>query len=299
MFSDILLDYINSSQTEAGRISSNNFDGVVSEKFEIKTPQEEELWGKPKGVYELISIPDVLTLSKEKLNICVREVARVFGEIVGKITPKDKVLVVGLGNRHISADSLGSSVVSNINITLGCVNFPKVMAIAPSVMGLTGIETVDIVQGVVDKVMPTHVILIDSLCASAVERLGRSIQITNTGICPGGGVGNKRKCIGKDMAKNVFSIGVPLLTYSSVFVRDVLLKFGIKYEDIDDIMQNSKNHCNIGNLKHLLKGLKGVFEKEDEGVIVSIKDIEECVSRLSGIISKALNIVIGVDGIND
>jgi spore protease len=299
MFSDIIFDYLKGYMLEGANefVREENLfkDKIRRDGYEIITDEESEVYGKPKGKYELISIPDVLDYTEEDIRDCVTIVADTIKNMIGKITNKDRILVVGLGNRHISSDSLGTKVVANINITIENKLLPKVMAISPSVMGLTGIETVDIVEGVIAKSKPTHVIVIDSLCAGAVERLGKSIQITNTGICPGGGIGNKRKCIGKDIADRVFSIGVPLLIYASTFVGDTFNKFGIDKELIREIMQSTKkNNENKDNLK-VLDAIKNILEDDVDNIIVSIKDIEDCVSILAKIISTGINIALGVD----
>lgn len=297
MISDVIFDNLNIN-TESSKDYSfrDNCGGlnIKKEYYEIKTEEESKEFSKPKGKYELISIGDVLFYLEKEISICIEEVAESIKNMIGKISKHDRILIVGLGNRHISSDSLGAKVVGKINITIENKHLPKVMAIAPSVMGLTGIETVDIVEGIVDKVEPTHVIIIDSLCASGVERLGRSIQITNNGICPGAGIGNKRKCIGHNIADKVFSIGVPLLIYASTFVQDALGSHNINVSDIEGIMQNNKKSPNFRVFNDMLNNLKSVFDDDLEGIVVSIKDIEECVTILSQIIANAINIALGV-----
>jgi spore protease len=169
------------------------------------------------------------------------------------------------------------------------------MAFCPSVMGLTGIETVDIVEGVIYKVKPTHVIIIDSLCASAVERLGKSLQVTNTGICPGRGIGNDRKCIGKSIAQNVYSIGVPLLIYSSTFISEMLTKHSIDIDLINSVMQKYNKSSENKVFFDILNSIKSVINDNSNDLILCIKDIEECVEILSDIIAKSINIILGVD----
>lgn len=298
LFSDLLFDYIQ-LDTE---VANDFVDGVLFDElkvkkdyYEIRTDEESYEYGKPKGKYELVSIPNVIELSRDDLDYCIDEVATSFSSMIGKVTSNDKILIVGLGNRHISSDSLGTSVVKGINITFDNKYLPKVMAICPSVMGLTGIETVDIVEGVVKKIKPTHVILIDSLCASNKVRLGRSIQITNTGICPGGGIGNKRKCIGENIAKNVYSIGVPLLIYSSTFVKNSFENCGVGIDDIDSIMQKLKETSKNSEEIKIMKGIKSILINKYDDMVVSLKDIEECVQILSKIISSAINIALGVN----
>ena len=292
--SDLLFDYL-SIECDSDISDSQSSDrGIKKEEYEIKNERESKQFGKPIGKYQLISIPNVLEYFNEDIEYCTIEVAKAFKCIIGDIKITDKILVVGLGNRHISSDSLGAQVVGGINITIDTKTLPKVMAVAPSVMGLTGIETVEIIEGIASKVKPTHVILIDSLCASNSSRLGRSIQITNTGVCPGGGIGNKRKCIGDNIAPKVFSIGVPLLIYASTFVSSTFEKYDIGSDKINNIMHSIKKYRNKDNILKIFTSIKSILNDDIDNMIVSIKDIEESVIILSKIISQAINIVLGV-----
>lgn len=299
MYSDILFDYVKSCNVESDKDINwgreDLGDGIVIERYEIKTDDEALEFGKPIGKYELLSIPNTLVMEKHNFRLCVKELSKTLKSLVGNITLKDRVLIVGLGNRHISSDSLGAKVVGKINITINNDKLPKVMAISPSVMGLTGIETVDIVEGVIMKTHATHVILIDSLCASSASRLGTSIQVTNTGICPGGGVGNRRKCIDKSIARNVYSIGVPLLIYASTFVSDTLTNNNITDDVLDSIMQNTIKTTKNKDVLNIINSLRKVIKDDVDNMIVCLKDIEDCVEILSDIISQSINIALGVD----
>lgn len=268
--------------------------GIERERYDIVNEEQAKYYGKQIGKYELISVPHILELTNHSTHKVVDVIAQVLKDILVDIDNNSKVLIVGLGNRHISADSLGSKVVGGINVTFSD-KFPRVMAIAPSVLGLTGIETYDIVSGVINKVKPTHLILIDSLCASSESRLGKSIQITNTGICPGSGIGNYRKCLDKNLAENVVSIGVPLLIYTSTFVEEYLDKFDINLDRINSIMQTMKNSGSNGNFVDLCKDIEKCLDYSYDSSIVTIKDIEECVDILSKIIYKAINKALGVN----
>lgn len=296
MFSDLLFDYLNLEVANGlGEKHKRKSVDIKKDYYEIKTEEDSYEYGKPKGRYELISVPNVIELSNEEIDHCTNEVAVSISSMLGKITSKDRILIVGLGNRHISSDSLGAKVASGINITFETKTFPQIMAICPSVMGLTGIETVEIVRGIASRVKPTHVILIDSLCASNKDRLGRSIQITNTGICPGGGIGNNRKCIGEDIAPNVYSIGVPLLIYANTFVKNTFENFEITNDDIDSIMQSLKKNSNYARNIKTLHSMLDIMQDNLDNMIVSIKDIEECVQILARIISSAINRALGVE----
>lgn len=299
MYSDLLFDYITSSSIEVGKeLGFRKFDlgnGVTRERYDIRSEDESLKYEKPIGRYELISIPDPLVFDDEIINYIVHKLSSLLGDMIGKIKSSDSVLIVGLGNRHISSDSLGAKVVGKINITINNKLLPKVMAISPSVMGLTGIETVDIIEGVVMKTKPSHVIIIDSLCASSSSRLGKSIQITNTGICPGGGIGNKRKCIDKNIAKYVYSVGIPLLIFANTFVKDTLISNNILEDDINDLIKYNLKIVKESKIFEILKSIKNVFNDSLDSMIVSIKDIEECVDILSTILSRAINDFLGVN----
>ena len=204
------------------------------------------------------------------------------------------MLVVGLGNRHISSDSLGARVCGKIGVTIDNKLLPKVMVMCPSVLGLTGIETYDIVSGVIEKVKPTHLILIDSLCASSVDRLATSIQLSNTGLCPGSGIGNNRKCIDKSLCKKIVSIGVPLLIFARTFVRDTFNKNNIDYSAFRDIMQNTENMSNNEDFLKFINAIENVYKDNIDDAIVAHKDIDSMVSNLAEIIAIAINKSLGV-----
>lgn len=298
MRSDILLECLGSdieSGKELGFEGQEYERGVRRDAYEIKTDCEALEYGKPMGKYELLSIPEPIALESGDITYIVDKLEMIIKSLIGKVKTKDQVLVVGLGNRHISSDSLGAKVVGKIHVADSGEKNPKVMAISPSVMGLTGIETVDIVSGVAGRVMATHIIVIDSLCASSPSRLGRSIQVSNTGICPGSGIGNKRKCVDGNITDTIISIGVPLLIYASTFVGETLRENGIDCGVVDSIMQKAIKSHSSGDFIGLIKKVKSVFEDDVDNMIVSLKDIEECVEILSTIIARAINRVLGVD----
>lgn len=298
-FSELISEIIQNSSIEAGEEVLSKFENykhqISTERYEIVSDSQAKFYGKEKGVYDLISLPDVLYLTQSQLEYSVQIVEKRLKDILGKVKSTDKVLVVGLGNRHISSDSLGVSVVSKVNVTFNVKKFPHVMAICPSVLGLTGIETFDIVSGVIDKVKPNVLILIDSLCASSEERLGKSIQLSNTGICPGSGIGNNRKCIDKKLAEKVVSIGVPLLIYADTFVSSAFEKNKIDNDRFESIMHTIKKSRDNPLIYDFIQDVKNAYNSTFENVIVSIKDISECVEILSDIIASAINRVLGVD----
>lgn len=292
MYSELLSDIINLKKFESGKDFGQSqiftyAHNISRERYDILNEKEAKYFGKQIGRYELISIDNPLELVKEDKEAIIKVLSTIIKELLGDIDNNSQILVVGLGNRHVSADSLGTKVTSGINVSMEG-EVPKVMAICPSVLGLTGIETYDIVSGVIEKVRPTHLILIDSLCASSQSRLGKSIQLSDTGICPGSGIGNNRKCLDKSLAKNVLSIGVPLLIYASTFVEDTLSKFNVNIPRLNSIMQSIKKHSNVDDILSFCNDTRSMIEERNDTSIVTIKDIEECVNILSDIISKSI-----------
>lgn len=269
-------------------------ENIIRERYDILTDKQSEFYNKDIGRYEIFSTPNPLDFVNNDKKILIESIIIVMREILGKITAKSRILIVGLGNRHIKADSLGTEICKRINITFPNKKLPYVMAICPSVMGLTGIETYDIVKGVIDRVNPTHLILIDSLCASDESRLCKSIQITNTGVCPGSGIGNNRKCIDRSVAPIVISIGVPLLIYASTFIDSILSKYNISLTRINTIMQSTKKSPENVEIFNIINDIKSVLKNYNSDTIVSIKDIEECVTILAEIISDSINISLNV-----
>ena len=182
----------------------------------------------------------------------------------------ESVLVVGLGNREVTPDALGPEVVGNLYITrhilreYGEYAFPdkkvaSISGIVPGVMAQTGMESLEIIKGIIHETKPQLVIAIDALAARSVKRLGRTIQIADTGINPGSGVGNHRKGLNEQsLGIPVVAIGVPLVVDASTIVYDVC-------QDVDKIPN----------------GIAGMF--------VTPKNIDEMVKNISYTISEGLN----------
>lgn len=170
-------------------------------------------YGKSEGKYVTIETAVLSGGSHyEKLRL-----ARALHEELEKLLPSTSgVLVVGLGNAGMTADALGAEVCRDI-----AVDSRRVMTLCPSVAGNTGIESFDVVKGVVDRVRPSAVVAVDSLAAAATERVGSVIQLCDAGITPGSGVSNHRRRLSEQtLGVPVISIGVPLVVYASTIIRD-------------------------------------------------------------------------------
>ena len=254
-----------------GVVFEEHFDekrNVTITKVTIETENGAKAIGKPVGTYITLEAPD-MALPDEGSH---REVSEVLAEQLRALMKEnmESVLVVGLGNREVTPDALGPEVIGNLYITrhilreYGEYAFPdkKVAAISgivPGVMAQTGMETLEIIKGIISETSPQLVIAIDALAARSVKRLGRTIQIADTGINPGSGVGNHRKGLNKEtLGVPVVAIGVPLVVDAATIVYDVC-------QDADKIPN----------------GIVGMF--------VTPKNIDEMVKSLSYTISEALN----------
>lgn len=209
-------------------------------------------------------------------------------ELKKLIDTNESVLVIGLGNSSITADALGSKVINNIEVTRHILklasnilasNTREVSAIAPGVMGKTGVETTEIIACVSNIVKPKYLIVIDSLMSKSIERVGSSIQLSNTGITPGSGITGYNKKIDSNLTDaKVISIGVPMVVDVATIANDIIEKIEENDEDNSTIRYNK-----------IVKAL------DSENYIVTPKDIDDLIDIMSNIISQSINETINID----
>ena len=197
----------------------------------ITTENGARTMGKPQGTYITIEAPDLSVPDEDYHREISEEVAHHLRELID-LGRQQSVLVVGLGNQEITADSLGPRAVSGLHMTRHVIReyglksnahmkMHQISGIAPGVMAQTGMETLEIVQGVVSETKPDVVIAIDALAARSTARLNRTIQITDTGISPGSGVGNHREGLNEEnLSVRVIGIGVPTVVDAATIVHD-------------------------------------------------------------------------------
>lgn len=201
----------------------------------IETENGARAMGKPAGTYITLEAPNMSAPDEGSHREISEELAHHLRELMKGVCPPDgSVLVVGLGNREVTPDALGPDVVNNLNITRHMIRVygrisdelrtsGEVSAIVPGVMAQTGMETVEIIRGVVEETQPDVVIVIDALAARSTKRLNRTIQITDTGINPGSGVGNHRNAINQEeLGVPVIAVGVPTVVDAATIVNDTL-----------------------------------------------------------------------------
>ena len=285
--------------------------------------------GKPVGTYMTLETPHMSVPDEdyhreisEKLANCLKQMIRIDEREGHSDNQKQRkkdlkhegdkaeagkktVLVVGLGNRQITPDALGPEVVDNLHITrhilkeygrmaenMGISNAISVSAIVPGVMAQTGMETLEIIKGVVRETAPELVIVIDALAARSTKRLNRTIQITDTGINPGSGVGNHRNAINKDtLGVPVIAIGVPTVVDAATIVNDTMEEL-VTQMDASEHMQRLGGTLGTMNRAEKQQMIRELISPHLNTMFVTPKDIDETVKYLSYTISEALNIVL-------
>lgn len=199
-------------------------DEITVSTVRIQTEEGERRLHRPKGLYVTLECPHIRENQLELHERIINGLTEIWKKFLDPIVQRGKILIIGLGNRDVTADALGPQVVEQILVTRHiCEQLPKkwrtrlseVSALAPGVMGQTGIETGEVVRGLVETVKPDAVIAVDALAAGALERLVSTIQICNTGIQPGAGMGNRRRELSEQ------TLGVPVIAVGVPTVMDI------------------------------------------------------------------------------
>ena len=280
---DLALEAGELYKEQSGNITE--IDGVISKVFDgksytlttvnITNENGEKALGKKRGTYLTFEMPALLKPDTDAIEELTKSLTEELTKIIG--TEKNKTyLVCGLGNRNITPDSIGPLVASKILVTRHLKSdshdemwsgFSSVSAISPGVLGITGIETVEIIKGVCEKIHPDIVIVIDALAARKPGRICTSIQITDTGISPGSGVKNHRKAIDKsELGVPVIVIGVPMVIDLGTIALDVL------------------NETTDRDKKEILYKVLS-----ENNMIVTPKDIDVLTKKIASVISLGIN----------
>ncbi len=240
--------------------------------------------GKPMGCYITIEAPEMSEADDGYHREIAKELSQQLRHLIPDLNKEKSILVVGLGNRDVTADALGPDVIDNLCITRhilqeygkAAYNKSRVHAIsslAPGVMAKNGMETAEIIKGVIKETKPDLMLVIDALAARNIRRLNSTIQLTDTGILPGSGVGNHRSALTKEsLGIPVIAIGVPTVVDAATIVRSAL-----------DL---------LGNSAPLIDADEPVVRKtfhDLNNMYVTNKDIDATIKRLSFTISEALN----------
>ncbi|AMA72321.1 peptidase [Aneurinibacillus sp. XH2] len=226
-------------QEQAGELNGIRFHseeegGITVSKMVVETMEGAKRIGKMPGRYVTLEVPGLRSQDSELQDRVATRFAQEFHTFLSEtgIKENDSALIVGLGNWNVTPDAVGPLVVENVLVTRHLFElmpeqveegYRPVSAISPGVLGITGIETSEIVYGVVEKTKPDFVIVIDALASRALERVNTTIQISDTGISPGSGVGNKRKPLTKEtLGIPVIAVGVPTVVDAVTIVHDTI-----------------------------------------------------------------------------
>ena len=275
----------------------------------IETENGAKMMGKPVGTYLTLEVPDMASADDGYH----REISETLAGFLEKYVENEEtkkehskekgcsILTVGLGNREVTPDALGPYVVDQLNITRHMVQeygrygveeeSRIVSAIVPGVMAQTGMETAEIVRGVVKETKPDMILVIDALAARSSKRLNRTIQISDAGIHPGAGVGNHRSVITKEtMGIPVIAIGVPTVVDAATIVNDTM-------ENFIAALETSENLKGVGvvlqgyNSAEKYELVKELIAPHLNGMFVTPKDIDETIRRISYTVSEALKLL--------
>lgn len=273
-----------------------NADGYKITRVKITSEEGERLLGKKAGTYITIESPSLRHCDPELAEKITQALKNELSSLVntGHDAP---VLVAGLGNGRITSDSLGPMTVSNLVVTRHIFsslsretskNLSSVCAISPGVLGITGMETFEILGSISEKIKPGLIIAIDALAARRAERVSTTIQLTDTGICPGSGVGNHRAAINSEtLGIPVIAIGVPTVVDAAALAEDAA------YAMYDSILSKLPEGSETYGVLCEMRGenSESFYENvlKDEPFFVTPKEIDSVSERISKIIADGIN----------
>ncbi|WP_240762772.1 GPR endopeptidase [Paenibacillus thalictri] len=281
--------------------SEQDENGIKITVIDITSDEGAKAMGKLPGHYVTVEVPALRQKDSDLQDRVATKLAQEFELFLQKlgISKTAKVLIIGLGNWNVTPDALGPIVVENVMVTRHyfelmpdqvSAGYRAVSAIAPGVLGTTGIESSEIVQGIVEKSRPDLVIAIDALASRSLERVNTTIQIADTGIHPGSGIGNKRKGLTKEtLGVPVIAIGVPTVVYASTIVNSVIDMMHKHFKQ-----QTANTGQILGMLDQLqdserLELVKEVLNPVGHDLLVTPKEIDQFIEDIGNIIASGLN----------
>lgn len=295
--------YVKESKREIEGISVEEdvIDEIKITKVKVETLEAEEKLGKPIGNYITIDFPELVLYEGEIMDKVSKAVDKALSEIID-LKDEKLILVVGLGNWRITADSLGPKVAEKIMVTRHIKELmPEVLdesvrpvsCISPGVLGVTGIETGEVIKSVVDKIKPDLVICIDALGSRKLERVNRTIQIADSGISPGAGVGNNRMKLNEEsLGVKVIGIGVPTVVHAATIANDVI---DLVIEDLIGKVEKGKEFYELLNSmdkKEKEEIMRSVLNNDIGELMVTPKNVDSTIESLSKIIANGINMAI-------
>lgn len=284
-------------------------DGIKITRLDVTNEAASRQIGKVVGHYITIEVPALRSQDSDLQEKVSAAFAKEFGLFLKKIGIQEgaKVLIVGLGNWNVTPDALGPLVVENVLVTRHYFElapdqvspgYRDVSAIAPGVLGITGIESSEVVQGIVDRTKPDLIIAIDALASRSLERVNTTIQIADIGIHPGSGIGNKRRGLTKEiLGVPCIAIGVPTVCYASTIVNNVFDMMKTHFDQESGQGQQGQTKRILGLLTELSENerlglVKEVLEPLGHDLIVTPKEIDEFIEDIANVIASGLNLAL-------
>jgi len=287
-------------------VTTDEKDDVKITRVKVVNEEGANEIGKPIGNYITLEVPKIEEDDPEVNEKIYKILAKELKTIIGD-NKNEAVLVVGLGNSNVTPDALGPKVISYLEVTRHIIEFApeyltkpvrSVSAISPGVLGTTGIETSEIIRGVIDRVKPDLVIAIDALASRKLERISTTIQIADTGINPGSGVGNKRIPLSREtLGIPVIAIGVPTVVDAATMTNDTIelmleniqkmgSQNGVNYDKINEMDQDEK----YSMIKQVLTPYVG-------DLVVTPKEIDAIIGNVSEVVAHGINYALHAEEI--
>lgn len=294
------------SEIPGVRVDVEKTENITITRVIVEEEVGARIMGKAKGNYITLEVPGLKDNDKdlqENVSIVLsKEIVKLI-----KLNNKSVILVVGLGNWNITPDALGPKVIEHLLVTRHIKEYipdqieegvRSVCAVAPGVLGITGIETTEIIRGIVDRVKPDLVIAIDALASRKLERVNTTIQIADTGINPGSGVGNNRKQLSKEtLGIPVIAIGVPTVVDAATMandtidlVLDTMIKEATKDSDFYKMLKDMNRDDKYKLIQEVLNPYFG-------NLMVTPKEVDRLIEDISVVIADGLNVALhpGID----
>lgn len=274
-------------------------DNIKVSRVKITNSKGEEALGKPIGTYVTIDVKKLKMAGEEEIQKTSEVLTDELKKIVEMhVNNQEDILIVGLGNIYVTPDALGPKVINEIDVTRHIIKYlPQyvdegtrpVSAISPGVLGTTGIETVEILKGIVENIHPKLLIVIDALASRSIERISSTIQISDTGIVPGAGVGNIREEISENsLGIPVVSIGIPTVVELATLVSDGIDIF------IDRLQEKAESNEYLNKLQQNDKyeEVKEALNVGDYNMIVTPKEIDDLIENMKDIVARGINFAV-------
>ena len=274
-------------------------ENIKVSRVKITNENGEQAIGKPKGNYVTIDVKRLKIAGEEEIQKASETLSNELRNIIGAHTDKQgEILIVGLGNIYVTPDALGPKVINEIDVTRHIIKYlPQyveegtrpVSAISPGVLGTTGIETVEILKGIVDNTKPKLLVVIDALASRSIDRISSTIQISDTGIVPGAGVGNTRQEISQStLGIPVVAIGIPTVVELATLVSDGIDIF------IDRLQEKAESNEYLNQLQQNDKyeEVKEALNVGEYNMIVTPKEIDDLIENMKDVVARGINFAV-------